>query len=134
MQVAARLILEEGLASRFRRHEVAAAALRDGLGALGLEMFPDPTIVSSTVSCVKTPKEIDIRLLEGPQQGESFVGIYLVRKDEIRICLRLEGTQFGRPKGYVTTSGTTLYAFILEPVDAKPAAPPIRAKEPAPAP
>jgi aspartate aminotransferase-like enzyme len=59
MQVAARLILEEGLANRFRRHDVAAAALRAGLGTLGLEMFPDPTIVSSTVSCVKTPKDID---------------------------------------------------------------------------
>lgn len=59
MQVAARLILEEGLASRFRRHEVAAAALREGLGALGLEMFPDLAIVSNTVSCVKTPKEIE---------------------------------------------------------------------------
>jgi aspartate aminotransferase-like enzyme len=59
MQVAARLILEEGLVPRFHRHDVAAAALRQGLGALGLEMFPDPTIVSSTVSCVKTPKDID---------------------------------------------------------------------------
>ena len=59
MQVAARLILEEGLANRFRRHEVAAAALRAGLAALGLEMFPDPTIVSSTVSCVKTPRDVE---------------------------------------------------------------------------
>lgn len=59
MQVAARLILEEGLAARFHRHEVAAGALRRGLGALGLEMFPDPAIVSSTVSCVKTPKDVE---------------------------------------------------------------------------
>ncbi|HKB26588.1 MAG TPA: aminotransferase class V-fold PLP-dependent enzyme, partial [Methylomirabilota bacterium] len=59
MSVAARLILEEGLAHRFRRHEVAAGALRRGLAALGLEMFPDAAIVSNTVSCVKTPKGID---------------------------------------------------------------------------
>ena len=58
MQAAARLILEEGLASRFHRHAVAAAALRQGLGGLGLEMFPDPAVLSSTVSCVKTPKDI----------------------------------------------------------------------------
>lgn len=58
MRVAAGLILEEGLAARFHRHEVAAGALRRGLGALGLEMFPDPAIVSNTVSCVKTPKDV----------------------------------------------------------------------------
>ena len=59
MRVAATLILEEGLAHRFRRHEIAAAALRRGLAAMSLEMFPDPAILSNTVSCVKTPKGID---------------------------------------------------------------------------
>ena len=59
MSAAVRLILEEGLAARFRRHEVAGAALRAGLAAMQLEMFPDSTIRSNTVSCVKTPKDID---------------------------------------------------------------------------
>ena len=59
MRVAAQLILEEGLAHRFRRHEVAAAALRSGLGAMELEMFPDASILSSTVSCVRTPAGIE---------------------------------------------------------------------------
>jgi (S)-ureidoglycine-glyoxylate aminotransferase len=59
MTVAVRLILEEGLAARFRRHEVAGAALRAGLAAMQLEMFPDPTVWSNTVSCVKTPKDVD---------------------------------------------------------------------------
>ena len=59
MRVAATLILEEGLAHRFRRHEIAAGALRRGLAAMSLEMFPDPAILSNTVSCVKTPKGID---------------------------------------------------------------------------
>src|SRR5437764_205540 len=57
--VRATLILEEGLAHRVRRHEIAAGALRRGLAALSLEMFPDPAILSNTVSCVKTPKGID---------------------------------------------------------------------------
>ena len=70
MQVAARLILEEGLVPRFHRHAVAAAALRQGLGALGLEMFPDPTIVSSTVSCVKTPKDIDPAAVVARMRGQ----------------------------------------------------------------
>src|SRR5437016_1766211 len=59
MNVAVRLILEEGLSHRFRRHEVAATALRRGVAAMGIEMFPDPSIVSNTVSCLKVPKSID---------------------------------------------------------------------------
>jgi aspartate aminotransferase-like enzyme len=38
---------------------VAAAALRAGVTAMGLEMFPDPAVVSSTVSSIKSPKGID---------------------------------------------------------------------------
>ena len=59
MRVAARLILEEGLPHRFRRHAVAGAAVRRGVAAMGLEMFPDASLLSNTVSCVKTPKAID---------------------------------------------------------------------------
>ncbi len=59
MQVAARLVLEEGLPHRFRRHEVAARALRAGLEGLGLEMFPDPSLYSNTVACVRTPKDVE---------------------------------------------------------------------------
>ena len=59
MSVAARLILEEGLPHRFHRHQVSARALRAGVTAMGLEMFADSTIHSSTVSCIKTPKGVE---------------------------------------------------------------------------
>ena len=59
MRVAARLILDEGLPHRFRRHAVAGAAVRRGVAAMGLEMFPDASLLSNTVSCVKTPKHVD---------------------------------------------------------------------------
>src|SRR5207248_451664 len=59
MRVATRLILEEGLAKRFRRHAVAAGALRAGVAAMGLAMFPDASIVSSTVSSITSPKGVD---------------------------------------------------------------------------
>lgn len=59
MSVSVRLIREEGLAHRFRRHEVAADALRAGLTAMSLEMFPHPSIWSNTVSCVRTPKDVE---------------------------------------------------------------------------
>lgn len=59
MNAAVRLILEEGLAHRFRRHEIAARALRAGLQAMGLELFPDPSLWSNTVSCIRAPKGIE---------------------------------------------------------------------------
>jgi alanine-glyoxylate transaminase/serine-glyoxylate transaminase/serine-pyruvate transaminase len=59
MQVAVRLILEEGLPHRFRRHEVASAALRAGVAAMGLSMFPDASLLSSTVSSIRAPKDVD---------------------------------------------------------------------------
>ena len=59
MHVATKLILDEGLPHRFQRHEVAAAALRAGAAAMGLEMFSDAAILSNTVSCIKTPKGIE---------------------------------------------------------------------------
>ena len=59
MRVAVRLILEEGLPRRFRRHAVAGAALRAGVAAMGLEIFPDPSIASNTVSSIKAPRGVD---------------------------------------------------------------------------
>jgi (S)-ureidoglycine-glyoxylate aminotransferase len=59
MQVAVRLILEEGLAHRFRRHEIAASALRAGVQAMGLEMFPDPSVWSNTVSSIEAPRNVE---------------------------------------------------------------------------
>ena len=59
MRVAAGLILEEGLPHRFRRHEVAARALRAGVAGMGLEMFAEATVLSNTVACFKTPKGVE---------------------------------------------------------------------------
>ncbi len=56
---AVKLILEEGLEHRFRRHEIAGRAFRAGLDAMRIEMFPHPTLLSDTVSCFKTPAGID---------------------------------------------------------------------------
>ena len=58
MQAAVALILEEGLPHRIRRHAVAAAALRRGVEAMGLEMVPHPKVWSDTVSCVRAPAGI----------------------------------------------------------------------------
>jgi aspartate aminotransferase-like enzyme len=57
--VASRLILEEGLAHRFRRHAVAGRAFRAGLEAMRLELFPDASLLSNTVSCFKAPAGVE---------------------------------------------------------------------------
>jgi len=59
MHVAVRLILEEGLPARFRRHEIAASALRAGVQAMGLEMFPHPSLWSNTVASIRAPKGVE---------------------------------------------------------------------------
>jgi len=56
---AVRLVLEEGLEARFRRHAVAGRAFRAGVEAMRLEMFPDTSVRSDTVSCIKTPSGIE---------------------------------------------------------------------------
>jgi aspartate aminotransferase-like enzyme len=56
---AARLVLEEGLAHRFRRHGGAGRAFRAGLDAMRLGMFPHQSLVSDTVSCFRTPAGVD---------------------------------------------------------------------------
>lgn len=55
---AVRLVLEEGLPHRFRRHAVAGRAFRAGLDAMRVEMFPHPSLYSDTVSCFKAPNGI----------------------------------------------------------------------------
>jgi aspartate aminotransferase-like enzyme len=59
MRAAVDLILAEGLEARVRRHEIAGAAVRAGLEAMGLEMFPESSLWSNTVTCVRTPKDVD---------------------------------------------------------------------------
>ena len=49
------MILEEGLEARFERHRVNAAAFREGVKAMGLQILAHPEVVSPTVTCVQMP-------------------------------------------------------------------------------
>jgi aspartate aminotransferase-like enzyme len=55
---AARLVLEEGVEIRSRRHKTASAALRAALPALKLRLFPDKSIASSTTTAILPPEGI----------------------------------------------------------------------------
>ncbi len=56
MKAALEIIQEEGLENRVARHHQAAAATRDAVKALGLELFPDEAVSSATVTAVKMPE------------------------------------------------------------------------------
>ncbi len=65
IRAATDLILAEGITHRFARHAVAGQAFRAGLEAMRLELFPDRSIVSDTVSCFKAPGGIDAGAVVG---------------------------------------------------------------------
>jgi alanine-glyoxylate transaminase/serine-glyoxylate transaminase/serine-pyruvate transaminase len=54
-----RIILEEGLEARFRRHDLQARAARAGLMALGFDLFTAAPFLASTLSVVVYPAGVD---------------------------------------------------------------------------
>ena len=56
---ALRVLHEEGLERRIRRHEVIGRAYREGLAGLGYKFFTKPEYASNTVSSAKPPNGID---------------------------------------------------------------------------
>ena len=56
---ALRMIMEEGLENRWRRHAHNAAALRAGLEALGLKLFADPDYRLAPLTSVVIPGGVD---------------------------------------------------------------------------
>ncbi|MDA4114638.1 MAG: alanine--glyoxylate aminotransferase family protein [Thaumarchaeota archaeon] len=62
LRKAVSMALEEGLEKRYRRHADAAKELRDGLRALGLEVFTDPKFYSGTVTVASVEGRWDAEL------------------------------------------------------------------------
>jgi (S)-ureidoglycine-glyoxylate aminotransferase len=56
---ALRIVVEEGLDARWRRHRQASAALRAGLEAMGLELFGDAAHKVPMITLVRVPEGID---------------------------------------------------------------------------
>ena len=53
------MALEEGLPSRWARHQAAHAALKTGLARLGIGYLTDPGCIAPTLNCVAAPAGID---------------------------------------------------------------------------
>lgn len=60
-----RMIMEEGLQARFKRHADTAAALRAGLEAMGLELFADPGYRLNQLTTVAVPDSVNEARLRG---------------------------------------------------------------------
>ena len=56
---ATRMIMEEGMEARFKRHDLYARAIRAGLAALGFGFFTDARFPASTLSVVLYPDGVD---------------------------------------------------------------------------
>ena len=86
---ASRLILEEGIEHRFRRHAVAGRAFRAGLGAMRLQMFADASLLSNTVSCFRTPAGIDPAKVVGHMRQHHGIligtGLDKIRTSTLRV-------------------------------------------------
>ncbi|HZH59833.1 MAG TPA: alanine--glyoxylate aminotransferase family protein [Metabacillus sp.] len=108
-----RIVLQEGLQVRFRRHQLHEKALVEGIKAMGLELFNDTDCKLPMVTCIKIPNGVDgesVRkmLLEqfgieiassfGPLHGKIWrIGTmgYSCRKENVLFVLSaLEGVLF----------------------------------------
>lgn len=96
-----RIVLEEGLEARFRRHRMHERALTAGLAAMGLRLFGDPSCKLPVVTCVNIPEEID---------GESVRSMLL---DAFGI--EIAGS-FGPLKGRIWRIGTMGYSCNMRNV------------------
>jgi (S)-ureidoglycine-glyoxylate aminotransferase len=59
LREALRMIDEETLEARWRRHERASRALRHGLEAMGLELYSDPAHRAPMITLVQVPQGLD---------------------------------------------------------------------------
>jgi uncharacterized protein (TIGR03067 family) len=60
----------------------------------------------------KTPKTLDITGTKGPNMGKTFLAIYELTGDKLRVCYDLSGKD--RPKEFKTTDGSLLYLVTYE--------------------
>jgi uncharacterized protein (TIGR03067 family) len=65
-----------------------------------------------TLDTAAKPKAMKIESLEGPNAGKTFLAIYELKDDILRVCYDLSGTE--RPKEFSTRAGTLLYLATYE--------------------
>jgi uncharacterized protein (TIGR03067 family) len=65
----------------------------------------------------KTPREIDLKVVEGPEKGKTFHGIYTLENGRYRICRSIRPHE-PRPTAFATSpeSGLMMVVWKREPV------------------
>jgi aspartate aminotransferase-like enzyme len=56
--------LKEGLDRRYKRHRIAAEAMRAGAKSMGLQIYTDERVASNTLTVLKTTPDIEAKLRE----------------------------------------------------------------------
>jgi len=64
LELALEMMAKEGLENIFARHRRIAQFARDGVKALGLELFADERFASDTITAVKVPEGVDGKALQ----------------------------------------------------------------------
>ncbi|MGZ7049422.1 MAG: pyridoxal-phosphate-dependent aminotransferase family protein [Methanobacterium sp.] len=64
------MIMEEGLESRIKRHHLAAEATRNGVKAIGLEIFADEDVSSATVTAIRMPEGVSDKDMRGTMRDK----------------------------------------------------------------
>jgi (S)-ureidoglycine-glyoxylate aminotransferase len=89
------LIIEEGMDSRLKRHKLHETAIVEGVKAMGLSIFGDPSCKMPTVTCINVPEGLD---------GEAVRNM-LLRDFSVEVA-----GAFGALKGKIWRVGTMGYS------------------------
>jgi uncharacterized protein (TIGR03067 family) len=85
--------------------------MKDGKYFLDLSGQKDEGTIK--VDPTAKPKTIIIKGTMGPNQGKTFLGIYEVTDDLLRICYDLEGKEY--PKEFSAPAGTKRFYVVYKP-------------------
>jgi uncharacterized protein (TIGR03067 family) len=64
------------------------------------------------IDATKKPKEMDIIGVEGPNKGKTYLAIYELKGDTLRICYDLGGKS--RPSEFATKKGAALFLVTYQ--------------------
>ena len=70
MNEALNIIMEEGLEARIKRHEQAAKATVNGIKAMGLELYAEEDVSSTTVTAINIPEGMTDKNLRGTMRNK----------------------------------------------------------------
>lgn len=70
---ALKVVMEEGLRNRIKRHKLAAKATRNAIKSLDLELFPKEEVSSTTVTAVNIPEGVTDREFRGIMRDKYHV-------------------------------------------------------------